>query len=369
MVRSRWRTWGLGLVGVLGLLLLGLVLALRYTAPCAGPPAAATGDTMRAVTARCYGPAEVLAVEQLAKPVPAEDEILVRVQVAAINPLDHHFLHGHPYAVRLAAGLGAPEDPRVGVDFAGIVEAVGAKVSRFQPGDAVFGNANGAFAEYVVRRDSPAVAKVPPGLSLEDAAAMPVAAVTALQALRDHAKVQPGHKVLINGASGGVGTYAVQIAKALGAEVTGVSSTRNVALVQGLGADHAIDYTQRDFTRETVRYDAIIDMVGNHSIGALTSVLQPEGTLVKVGSVEKSGWAPLDSWISLRIASLLHSQKLISMLADLGPGDLDTLAQMAAAGQIRSVIDTRYPLAQVQDAMRHLETGRTRGKILITVAP
>ena len=221
---------------------------------------------MKAIVHRCYGSADVLKFEEIAKPIAADDEVLVKVRAASVNPLDWHYMSGTPYIMRMSSGLGAPENMRMGVDFAGIVEAVGKNVKRFKPGDEVFGGRTGALAEYVAVREDRTLALKPSNLSFEQAAAIPVAAITALQGLRDKGRLQPGQKVLINGASGGVGTFAVQIAKSFGAEVTGVCSTRNVEMVRSIGADHVIDYTKQNFTEGAQRYDLILDNVGNHSL-------------------------------------------------------------------------------------------------------
>ena len=368
-MKIRWRKWLLGMMalGVVGVATLAIVVSRN--SPCGSPPPLAEGETMQAIIYRCYGPADVLKLETIAKPEPAEDQVRVRVYAAAVNPLDKHYMRGTPYVLRLSAGIGAPKVHSLGTDFAGVVDAVGAKVTRFKVGDRVFGAADGAFGEYIVRRAEGAIAAMPEGLDFEQAAAMPVAAVTALQALRDKARVKPGQTVLINGASGGVGTFAVQIAKALGAEVTGVCSTRNVELVRSLGADHVIDYTTTNFAEGEVRYDVIIDMVGNHSLGALSEVMPENGVLVMVGSVEKSDWTePFGRILDLSIASMLHSQRFEMLLATMDGPDLEALAAFASQGELRAAIDTRYSLPEVPDAIRHLETGRARGKIVITVA-
>lgn len=369
-MKSRWRTW---LFRLSALALAGVAagaLLISHNAPCGTPPPPGAGATMQAVVYRCYGPPEVLSLETLAKPQPGPDEVLVRVRAASLNPLDHHYMRGTPYVLRLSAGIGRPASAGMGTDFAGTVEAVGATVSRFKPGDPVFGAADGAFGEYLVRRAEGAIARIPDGLSFEQAAAMPIAAVTALQALRDKANVRAGQSVLINGASGGVGTFAVQIAKSMGATVTGVCSTRNVDLVRSLGADQVIDYTQQDFTSGTERYDVIIDMVGNHSISRLVAVMPDEGVYVKVGAIEKNDWLqPFDTITAVSWASLWHSQRFETLFASMQPQDLQALADMASAGQLVAAIDRRFPLAETADAMRYLETGRARGKVIIDVAP
>jgi NADPH:quinone reductase-like Zn-dependent oxidoreductase len=238
---------------------------------------------MKGIVHRCYGSPDVVRYEDLSKPTPMDDEVLVRVRAASVNPLDWHYLEGTPYLVRIDGGFGKPENPRLGVDFAGTVEAVGSKITRFKPGDAVFGGKFGAFAQYVTVREERAIAAKPDNISFEQAASAPIAALTALQALRDKGHIRAGQKVLINGASGGVGTFAVQIAKSLGAEVTGVCSTKNVDLVRSLGADHVIDYTREDFTKGAERYDLIVDNVGTHSVLEYKRVLKPAGLYVMIG--------------------------------------------------------------------------------------
>src|SRR5215467_9959702 len=260
---------------------LTLALAMSHTAACsAAPPLPAGSTLMKGVVRRCYGSPDVLSFEDRAKPTPADDEVLVRVHAASVNPLDWHYVEGTPYLVRMDRGFGKPDDPRVGVDFAGTVEAVGKSVRRFKPGDEVFGGKLGAFAQYLTVREERAIALKPANVSFEQAASVPIAALTALQALRDKGHVKTGQKVLINGASGGVGTFAVQIAKSYGAEVTGVCSTKNVELVRSLGADHVIDYTREDFTKSRQRYDVILDNVLNHSPKAAARLLAPDGVLI-----------------------------------------------------------------------------------------
>ncbi len=251
---------GFGAVLFVAVVTIALVLSHDTDCPPA-PEVAGQAEQMQAVVYRCYGTTEVLAVEDIAKPVPGDGEILVKVKAASINPLDWHFMRGTPYFLRMGSGIGKPTRIGLGVDFAGTVEAVGTNVTLFKPGDDVFGGANGAYAEYLVLRQSAAVVLKPDAVSFEQAASLPIAAITALQALRDKGNLQAGQKVLINGASGGVGTFAVQIAKSLGAEVTGVCSTRNVAMVRSLGADHVFDYTREDYTKSGQKYDLILDMV------------------------------------------------------------------------------------------------------------
>ena len=277
---------------LIGVAIVSLAVALSYDAPCEPAPAVASGEkTMKAVRYYCYGSTDVLEYGEVEKPSPAADEILIEVHAAAVNPLDWHFLHGTPYFIRLMSGLGKPADSGLGVDLAGTVEVVGSNVTRFKPGDEVFGGGgSGAYAEYaIVREEGPRVMK-PANVSFEQAATVGVAGVTALQALRDKGQLQPGQKVLINGASGGVGTFAVQIAKAFGGNVTGVCSTRNVDMVRSIGADRVIDYTQEDFTRSGQRYDVMLDLVANRSLSECRRALTPRGTYVLVGVSDAGRW-------------------------------------------------------------------------------
>lgn len=330
--------------------------------------ALAQEGTMRAIVYRKYGSPDVLELQEVAKPVPKDDEVLVRVHAASVNPLDWHLLRGMPYIVRPTAGWLKPKRNIPGVDVAGVVEAVGRNVTQFQPGDEVFGEKSRACAEYVCGPENLFVRK-PANLTFEQAAAVPVGAVTALQALRDKGRVQPGQKVLVNGASGGVGTFAVQLAKFFETDVTGVCSTPNVELVRSLGADHVIDYTREDFTRSRQRYDLIIDNVGNHSLKALRRVLTATGTLVVVGiDPSKGNWiAPLARILGAQLLSRFGSRKLGFMLTDMKREDLLFLKELIEAGKVTPVIDRRYPLSEVPDAIRYLETMRARGKVVITV--
>jgi NADPH:quinone reductase-like Zn-dependent oxidoreductase len=290
------------------------------------------------------------------------------VQAASVNPLDWHYMRGKPYVMRGSAGLGAPDDIRLGVDFAGTVEAVGKNVTQFKPGDEVFGGADGAFAQYVSVREKGALAIKPTNVSFEQAAAVPVAAITALQALRDKGKIKPGQQVLVNGASGGVGTFAVQIAKSFGAEVTGVCSTRNLTMVKSIGADHVIDYTQEDFTQGSQRYDLIIDNVGTHSLADYRRVLKPRGALVMVGGPSDGAWlGPLSASLKAMLVAPFVSEKLIFIFAQLKQADLQQLRDLMQSGKLTSVIDRRYKLSETAEAIRYLETGHARGKVVITV--
>jgi NADPH:quinone reductase-like Zn-dependent oxidoreductase len=353
---------------VVALAFVSLAVTLSYNSPCGASAALPAGsEPMKGVVVRCYGSPEVLKLEQIAKPTPADDQLLVKVHAAALNPVDWHSMRGSPYIMRMSSGLGAPKDSRVGVDFAGTVEAVGRNVTKFKPGDAVFGGADGSVAEYVVVRESRGVALKPTNISFEQAASVPVAAVTALQGLRDKGGIKPGQKVLINGASGGVGTFAVQIAKYFGAEVTGVCSTRNVEMVRSLGADRVIDYTQDDFAQSPERYDIILDNVGNRSISDLRSVMQPHGRLVIVGGPKGDWIAPLMGVIKAAIVQPFVDQQLGFFIARLDHDDMSFLGELMQAGKLTPVIDRRYALGEAPKAMEYLEAGRARGKVIVTV--
>ena len=359
---------GLGFLVVLSVGVTALALTLSYNSPC--PPAPEVGadvETMRAVMYRCYGGPEVLAIEDVPKPVPTGNDVLVRVHVAAVNPLDWHYMRGSPYVMRLGAGIGSPTDPSFGVDFAGTVEAVGEGVSRFSVGDEVFGGRAGAFAEYVLVPEDRAIAHKPANVSFEQAASLPIAAITALQSLQDKGGLQAGERVLINGASGGVGTFAVQIAKEMGAEVHGVCSTRNVEMVTALGADRVFDYTQEDYTESGEQYDLIVDMVGNHSISANRGVLADDGTLVIVGGSKGDWLGPMVRPLQAMMQSPFVDQEMITLFAAMNAEDLITLAGFLESGSVSSRIDRRFSLDEVPDAIRYSETGRARGKIIINV--
>jgi NADPH:quinone reductase-like Zn-dependent oxidoreductase len=330
--------------------------------------AAAPGKaiTMKAIVYHRYGSPEVLQLESVAKPVPSDDQVLVRIHAASVNPYDWHFMRGLPYLVRVQAGLRKPKSDRLGVDEAGVVEAVGRNVTQFTPGDEVFGFRGGALAEYVCGKET-SFAPKPAGLSFEQAAAIPCAGQTALQGLRDKGQLQPGQRVLINGASGGVGTFAVQIAKALGAHVTAVCSTRNVDLVRSLGADEVVDYTKDDFTRGGQRYDLMVDIVGNRSFFACRRVLTPTATFVTIGARNGRWLAPLIPLIRARLLRRFVSQKLVGFFAKNSKEDLLVLKDLIEAGKVTPVIDRSYPLRETPDAIRHLEAGHARGKIVVTI--
>jgi NADPH:quinone reductase-like Zn-dependent oxidoreductase len=342
---------------------------------CAGKAPAQTptpnsAERMKAIVYHDYGSPDVLRLEEIEKPVPNDNQLLIKVRAVSVNPLDWHFMEGIPYVGRpLAFGFLKPEVTRLGVDYAGTVEAVGRNVTEFKPGDEVYGNKFGAFAEYVVATDK-ALALKPANLTFEQAASLPVAAITALQALRDHGKIQPGQKVLINGASGGVGTFAVQIAKSFGADVTGVCSGRNAEMVKALGADHVIDYTKEDFTRRAERYDLILDNVGSQPLSGFRRVLTPTGKYIVIGGggVNDSRWAgPMIGVTKLMILRPLVSQEMKMMLAEMNRKDLTVLAELVQAGKVKPVIDRTYPFNQLPEAMRYLEEGHARGKVVLTV--
>jgi len=322
---------------------------------------------MKAAIYTQYGPPDVIRIMDVDTPVPAEAEVLIRIHAAAVNPLDWHFLRGTPRVGRVVFGLAGPKNPRLGVDVAGQVEAVGKSVTRFTPGDAVFGVCKGAFAEYTCASESKLVTK-PDRISFEQAAGVPIAALTALQGLRDYGRLQPGQKVLINGAAGGVGTFAVQIAKAFGAEVTGVCSTRNVDLVRSIGAEHVIDYTRHDFATSGRLFDVFFDCVGNRSLSACRRVLPPTGTYVAIGGggTDTSSFTLISDSIAQMVTSWFVSQTLVGFIAKTRQEDLVTLQGLLASGTVTSVIDRCFPLSELPGAIRYLEAGHARGKVIIT---
>jgi NADPH:quinone reductase-like Zn-dependent oxidoreductase len=325
---------------------------------------------MKAIVYCDFGSADVLRLEDVEKPIPDDDQLLIKVHAAAVNPLDWHFMRGSPYLMRLQAGLRKPKNTRLGVDFAGTVEAIGKNVTRFKPGDEVFGGKTGAFAEYVCVREDRAVAVKPGNLTFEQAAAVPIAGITALQALRDRGQVHPGQRVLVNGASGGVGTFAVQLAKSFGAEVTGVCSTRNVAMVRSLGADQVVDYTKEDFAKSGKTYDVILDNVANHSLSEFRGVLDPKGKYIMIGGggPNDGKWiGPFARPIKAFVSSPFVSQEMGMFLAELTQKDLIVLSELMQAGKVTPVIDRRYPLSEVPAAIRYLEEGHARGKVVINL--
>jgi len=352
---------------VVALSSLGLVIS--HSSACQPAPGLAeNADVMKAMVRRCYGSPDVLALEDVEKPVATGNKLLIKIKAASVNPLDWHYMRGSPYLMRLlGVGIGRPQNPRLGVDFAGTVEAVGNEVTRFRPGDEVFGGSNGSFAEYVLLGEDSGVVPKPANISFEQAASMPIAAITALQALRDKGQVQPGQKVLINGASGGVGTFAVQIAKSYGAQVTAVCSGRNAAMVKSIGADQVIDYKQHDYTQSGEKYDLIMDMIGNHSLSDNRKVLTDQGKFIIIGGAKGNWLGPMVAPIKAMIYSPFVGQQFFMMIAQMRQQDLATLGELVATGKVTPVIDRRYPLKEVPAAIRYSELGHARGKIIIQV--
>jgi len=367
---KRWKRILKWTVGVILVVLLVWFEIAYWTSTNDCGHTATPKNPMKAITYCDYGIAN-LKLEEIEKPTPNDDQILVKVRAASVNPYDWHFIEGTPKIMRMmGVGLRKPKDTRLGVDFAGTVEAVGKNVTQFKPGDDVFGGKGGAFAEYVCRRAEGAVALKPANITFEQAASVNIAGITALQGLRDKGKVQPGQKVLINGASGGVGTFAVQIAKSFGADVTGVCSTRNVDLVRSLGADRVIDYTKEDFAKGTERYDVILDNVPNHSLSECRQILNPNGKYVMIGGggPNDNRWiGPFGRVIHTLILSPFINQKMGMMMADANQNDLTILGDMMQSGKLKPVIDRTYKLDQVPDAIRYVEAGHARGKVVITV--
>src|SRR5436305_9333903 len=340
------------------------------TNDCDRKNAAAPTNPMKAVVYCDYGLAN-LKVEQIEKPTPTDDQVLVRVRAASVNPYDWHFVEGSPKIMRgMIGGLRKPKDTRLGVDFAGTVEAVGKNVTQFKPGDEVFGGKSGAFAEYVTPRADRAVTLKPANVSFEEAASVNIAGLTALQAVRDKGKIQPGQKVLINGASGGVGTFAVQIAESLGADVTGVCSTRNVDLVKSLGADRVIDYTKEDYAKSDQKYDVILDNVSNHSLSENRKLLPSNGKYVLIGggSANQQGWiGSMGKPLKALVMKPFVSQQMGMMMAEMKQSDLKYFADQMQSGKLKPVIDRTYKLDQIKEAIAYVEEGHARGKVIVTV--
>ena len=391
--RKRWKRilkWTASII-LLALVLWGFIAYWTSTNDCDQKTANAPANPMKAIVRCDYGLANLKLVE-IEKPAPKDDQILVRVRAASVNPYDWHFVEGTPKIMRaMGVGLRKPKDIQLGVDFAGTVEAVGKNVTQFKPGDEVFGGRDRAFAQYVCRRAVGSVALKPAGLTFEQAASVNIAGITALQGVRDKGKVQPGQKVLINGASGGVGTFAVQIAKSygaevtgvcrtrnvdlvrslgadksFGAEVTGVCSTRNIELVQSLGADHVIDYTKEDFTKGEQKYDVILDNVADHSLSECRRILTPNGIYVMIGGggVKEQGFVgALGKALNAAVYSRFVKQKMGMMMADPSSQDLTLLGDMVQSGKLKTVIDRTYKsLSEIPDAIQYLEEGHARGK-------
>ena len=324
---------------------------------------------MRAAVRERYGaPASVVEVRDLEKPTPGDDEVLVRVRAASVNIADWYGVVGRPLVGRVSVGLSTPKETRLGVDYAGVVEEVGANVSDFRPGDEVFGARTGSYADYVVVKAERAIVHKPEDVSFEFAAATPVAAITALQALREKGGLVPGEKVLIQGASGGVGTYAVQIAKALGASVTAVCSTPNVELARSLGADRVVDYTVEDCTRLDDRYDLLVDIAGTRSFRQLRRVLTRDARVIVVGGQRKNRLlGPIGHVIGTKLGAALTSQRASFFIARLGKEEMEAIRELLASGRLTSVIDSTYPLEGVAEALEHQGSGHPRGKIVVTI--
>jgi len=353
---------------VLGLLAV-VILGVSLSGSEPPPPPRSSGESMQAIVYRQYGAADVLRLERTDRWLPEDHQVVIKVRAAAANPLDWHYMRGTPYLMRMDSGWRAPKTPRLGADVAGVVVEVGKNVTRFKAGDEVFGTGGGTFAEYV-RSSETKIVRKPAELTFDQAAAIPVAALTALQGLRDKGHLHAGQKVLINGASGGVGTFAVQIAKALGAEVTGVCSTRNLELVRSLGADHVIDYTTQDVTQGAERYDVILDNVGTTPLLDFRRVMKPAGIFVIVG-----GGGPNDGKLIGPMARPLQglllapfvSQQFVMLLAEINDKDLQFISDLVAVKKLTPVIDRTYRLSEVPAAIRYLEQGHARGKVIITV--
>ncbi len=319
---------------------------------------------MRAVVFESYGLPDVLKIREMEKPTPKDDEILVKVRASSVNIAEWYAMTGLPLA-RIGGGLFKPKDTRLGVDFSGVVEAVGSQVKDFKRGDEVFGGRDGAYAEYVTVRN--AIAHKPAILTFEEAASIPTAAITALQGLRDHGRIEPGQKVLIHGASGGVGSFAIQIAKAFGAEVTAVCSTQNVEHARSLGADHVIDYTKEDFTQIGQKFDLLLNVNGGRSWSVYKRVLKPEGIFVLVGGPRTPFIGPLSLLIKTRIAMLGASQKFAFFMAKFNREDFALLKDLVETGKVKPFVERTYPMTHIADAMRQLGAGHVQGKIVVTM--
>jgi len=323
---------------------------------------------MKAAIRDRYGSPDVVEIREVEKPVPADDEVLIRIRASSVNLSDWYGVSGRPYVGRVATGLRRPKEAQLGTDYAGQVEAVGKDVTQFQPGDEVFGGRTGAWAEYVVAKADRGIVPKPANVSFEEAAAVPVAALTALQGIRDKGRLQPGQKVLVNGASGGVGTFAVLVAKALGGEVTAVCSTRGVEIARSLGADHVVDYTREDFTRRDERYDLLVDVAGGRSWSACRRVLAPQGTLVLVGGPRKNRLlGPLGGVIRLRLGALLTRRKVAFFIARFNKEDMEYLRDLLEDGKLTPVVDARFALGEIVEALRYMGEAHPRGKVVITV--
>ena len=336
----------------------------HVSVPVSGARSTTLECKMKAMVQDRYGSADVLECREIDRPTVDEDSVLVRVRAASVNPLDWHFMRAAPFFIRFMTGMRRPKQPVRGVDVAGQVEAVGKDVTRFQPGDEVFGWCEAAFAEYVRGKEDNFVG-TPPNLTPEQAAAVPIAAITALQGLRDMGKVQSGQKVLIIGASGGVGTFAVQIANTFGAEVTGVCSTSNVDMVRSIGADHVIDYTQQDVTKLEQRYDVIFQLAGTESPGRLRRILTSEGTLVLSSGMGR--FSGIDRILKAMVTAPFVSQRLVTWVAHENQRDMVILSDLLASGKMTPIIDRTYALSEAGEAIRYVEEGHTRVKVVVSV--
>ncbi len=367
-MKLRYKITG-AILAIVAVAVVSLCLVISHDSPCGtAPPLAADARPMKAIIYRCYGSPEVLRLEDVAKPTPGDKDVLVKVHAASLNPYDWHFMRGSPYVMRMDSGIGAPKDTRFGVDYSGTVEAVGRSVTRYHVGDEVFGARSGALSEYLIVPEDRVIVPKPAGISFDQAASIPMASMTALQALRENGHVKAGQKVLINGASGGVGTFAVQLARVMGADVTAVASTRNLEMVRGLGANRVIDYTKEDFTEGTQKYDLILDIAGTHSLSDYRRVLTHEGTLVIVGATDRGNWfGPLSEPVKALVMSPFVSQNMAMMLATYSQKDLAYVADLMSTGKITAVIDRRYKLSEVPAAIAYLEEGHARGKVIINV--
>jgi len=325
---------------------------------------------MKAIVYQNFGSPDILRFEEIDKPTPADNEVLIKVRAASVNPLDWKLMKGGPFILRLLLGLGKSKIKRPGVDVAGQVEAVGRNVTQFKPGDEVFGTCRGAFAEYATSQLVPGMKSVlvrkPANVTFDQAASAPVAALTALQGLRDKGRIRQGQKVLINGAAGGVGTFAVQMAKSFAANVTGVCSTTNLDMVRSIGADCVIDYTKEDFTRSGQRYDLVLDCVGNHSLSACRRVLNPKGILVMVGAPDESPvYRLLARLLGALLLSRFVSQKMVFFIAKVNQEDLTILGELMATGRVTPVIDKHYRLSELPEAFRYAAEEHSRGKLIV----
>jgi NADPH:quinone reductase-like Zn-dependent oxidoreductase len=321
---------------------------------------------MKAAVRERFGPPEVVELRELEAPVPADDEVLVRIHASSINISDWYAVLGRPYVGRASMGLRGPKEERLGTDYAGQVEAVGKNVAEFRPGDEVFGARTGAWAEYVVAKADRGIVPKPSNVSFEEAAAVPVAAITALQAIRDKGQIRHGQKVLIHGASGGVGTFAVSVAKALGGEVTAVCSAKNIEVARSLGADHVVDYTREDFSRGSERYDLLVDVAGGRSWADCKRVLEPQGTLVIVGGPRKNRLlGPLGGVVRLRLGGMLARRKVAFFLAQVTKEDMEVLRELLEAGKLTPVVDARFQLSEMVEALRYFGEAHPQGKVVI----